>query len=118
LANSTLSDGWLNVRKKVTGMYLKVDAEDEARISTENFPRVRKMIPMEPYQIPEVWLLLLMLKHSMTFEIVLQNNISAVNQELVLFGLRTKLGIPRSRFSTMTGGKKLEDVGVHMFFKD
>ncbi|CAO3684931.1 unnamed protein product [Umbelopsis ramanniana] len=43
---------------------------------------VRKMIPMEPHQIPE---------------------------ELVLFGLRTKLGIPRSRFSTMTGGKRLED---------
>ncbi|KAH8551764.1 radical S-adenosyl methionine domain-containing protein 1 [Umbelopsis sp. PMI_123] len=43
---------------------------------------VRKMISMKPYQIPE---------------------------ELVLFGLRTKLGIPRSRFSAMTGGKQLED---------
>jgi len=44
---------------------------------------VRKMIPMQNHQIPE---------------------------ELVLFGLRTKLGIPRSRFITMTGGSQLEDV--------
>lgn len=39
------------------GYVFGVMAKGEARISIENFFRVRKMIPMEPHQIPEVWLL-------------------------------------------------------------
>lgn len=39
------------------GYVMEVKAKGEARISIENFFRVRKMIPMEPHQIPEVWLL-------------------------------------------------------------
>ncbi|KAJ2957084.1 hypothetical protein NQZ79_g7158 [Umbelopsis isabellina] len=44
---------------------------------------VRKMIPMQAHQIPE---------------------------ELVLFGLRTKLGIPRSRFAQMTNNSQLDSI--------
>jgi hypothetical protein len=64
------------------------------------------MIPMQNHQIPEVgWFIFFEAGH-----LILKS--FGFLQELVLFGLRTKLGIPRSRFITMTGGSQLEDVCV------
>lgn len=68
--------------------------------------RVRKMIPMQSHQIPEVSFLSCCLNCELVVHIL---SISC-EQELILFALRTKLGIPQSRFNAMTGGRHLKDV--------
>lgn len=38
-----------------------------------------------------------------------------ISQELIVFGMRTRMGVPRSRFSRMTGGKILDEVKCYIW---